>query len=168
MTQLGAAEDFLVARWRLLVTEFGLTADATDNIMQLAWCFGGRTYDAQGQPAFDNQGNIVSWNKQLSRLTGIEQLEAVGKSIDRLETPWRDLLAARGYRTLPLLPQGFGGPHDPAWRHVTADGWLRDVAAAHDAARRAGDRRGHRPARPGRAARDRPPRRHPLHRPPRP
>jgi len=38
--------------------DLGLTADATDNIMQLAWCFGGRTYDAEGNPAFDNQGNV--------------------------------------------------------------------------------------------------------------
>jgi ABC-type glycerol-3-phosphate transport system substrate-binding protein len=37
--------------------DLGLTADATDNIMQLCWCFGGRTYDADGNAAFDNEGN---------------------------------------------------------------------------------------------------------------
>ena len=38
--------------------DLGLTADATDNIMQVCWCFGGRTYDAEGNAAFDNQGNV--------------------------------------------------------------------------------------------------------------
>jgi len=38
--------------------DLGLTADATDNIMQVCWCFGGRTYDAQGNAAFDNEGNV--------------------------------------------------------------------------------------------------------------
>ncbi len=38
--------------------DLGLTADGTDNIMQVCWCFGGRTYDAQGNAAFDNQGNV--------------------------------------------------------------------------------------------------------------
>jgi multiple sugar transport system substrate-binding protein len=38
--------------------DLGLTADATDNIMQVCWCFGGRTYDAEGNPAFDNDGNV--------------------------------------------------------------------------------------------------------------
>ena len=43
--------------------------------------------------SIDNDGNIVSWNKQLSNLTGIGQKQAVGRSIDKLETPWRELLA---------------------------------------------------------------------------
>jgi multiple sugar transport system substrate-binding protein len=38
--------------------DLGLTADATDNIMQVCWCFGGRIYDADGKPAFDNEGNV--------------------------------------------------------------------------------------------------------------
>jgi ABC-type glycerol-3-phosphate transport system substrate-binding protein len=38
--------------------DLGLTSDATDNIMQVCWCFGGRTYDAEGNPAFDNEGNV--------------------------------------------------------------------------------------------------------------
>ena len=43
--------------------------------------------------SIDNDSNIVSWNKQLSSLTGIEQQQAVGGSVDKLETPWRELLA---------------------------------------------------------------------------
>jgi multiple sugar transport system substrate-binding protein len=38
--------------------DLGLTEDATDNIMQVCWCFGGKTYDAGGKPAFDNEGNV--------------------------------------------------------------------------------------------------------------
>jgi multiple sugar transport system substrate-binding protein len=38
--------------------DLGLTVDATDNILQVCWCFGGRTYDADGNPAFDNEGNV--------------------------------------------------------------------------------------------------------------
>jgi multiple sugar transport system substrate-binding protein len=38
--------------------DLGLTEDATDNIMQVCWCFGGKTYDADGKPAFDNEGNV--------------------------------------------------------------------------------------------------------------
>ena len=38
--------------------DLGLTADATDNIMQVCWCFGGKTYDENGKAAFDNDGNV--------------------------------------------------------------------------------------------------------------
>ena len=38
--------------------DLGLTQDATDNIMQVCWCFGGRTYDGEGNAAFDNEGNV--------------------------------------------------------------------------------------------------------------
>jgi ABC-type glycerol-3-phosphate transport system substrate-binding protein len=38
--------------------DLGLTTDATDNIMQVCWCFGGCIYDAQGNAAFDNEGNV--------------------------------------------------------------------------------------------------------------
>lgn len=46
-----------------------------------------------GAVSIDNANNIVSWNKQLSKLAGIEQHEAIGKSIDQLQLPWRELLA---------------------------------------------------------------------------
>ena len=38
--------------------DLGLTRDATVNIMQICWCFGGSTYDAAGNPGFDNAGNV--------------------------------------------------------------------------------------------------------------
>jgi multiple sugar transport system substrate-binding protein len=41
--------------------DLGLTADATDNIMQICWCFGGKTFNADGTPAFDNEGNIAGF-----------------------------------------------------------------------------------------------------------
>jgi len=46
-----------------------------------------------GVVSIGNDGSIVSWNKQLSKLTGINQLNAIGKTIDQLETPWQELLA---------------------------------------------------------------------------
>ncbi|MEZ5847692.1 MAG: extracellular solute-binding protein [Geminicoccaceae bacterium] len=41
--------------------DLGLTADATDNIMQLLWCFGGYTTDDDGNVAFDNPGNVAGF-----------------------------------------------------------------------------------------------------------
>jgi len=43
--------------------------------------------------SINNADVVISWNKQLSKLTGIDQSDAVGKSIDQLESPWSDLLA---------------------------------------------------------------------------
>ncbi len=41
--------------------DLGLTADATDNIMQLCWCFGGYIADDSGAAAFDNPGNVAGF-----------------------------------------------------------------------------------------------------------
>ena len=41
--------------------DLGLTQDATDNIMQLCWCFGGYTTDDDGKVAFDNPGNVAGF-----------------------------------------------------------------------------------------------------------
>jgi len=46
-----------------------------------------------GAVSIDNQNTVISWNRQLARLTGIEQQDAVGKPIDQLGTPWHELLA---------------------------------------------------------------------------
>ncbi|HEY5740525.1 MAG TPA: ATP-binding protein [Gammaproteobacteria bacterium] len=46
-----------------------------------------------GAVSIDNDNIIVSWNKQLSRITGIDQQHAVAKSLDQLDSPWRELLA---------------------------------------------------------------------------
>jgi signal transduction histidine kinase len=46
-----------------------------------------------GVVSIDNTGVVISWNKQLSKLTGIEQADAVGETIDQLDSPWSDLLA---------------------------------------------------------------------------
>ena len=46
-----------------------------------------------GVTSIDNAGVVIIWNRQLSKLTGIEQSDAVGKTIDQLESPWNDLLA---------------------------------------------------------------------------
>jgi PAS domain S-box-containing protein len=43
--------------------------------------------------SFDDAGTILSWNKQLSKLTGIDQQTVIGKTIDQLEPPWQELLA---------------------------------------------------------------------------
>jgi len=46
-----------------------------------------------GAVSIDNENNIISWNRLLTGLTGIDQRDAVGKSIDQLEAPWQELLA---------------------------------------------------------------------------
>ena len=46
-----------------------------------------------GAVSIDNENNIISWNKLLTALTGIKQRDAVGNSIDKLPTPWQELLA---------------------------------------------------------------------------
>jgi multiple sugar transport system substrate-binding protein len=38
--------------------DLGLTEDATANIMQVCWGFGGRMYDAEGNPAFAGDGTV--------------------------------------------------------------------------------------------------------------
>ncbi|TNF85968.1 MAG: PAS domain-containing protein, partial [Gammaproteobacteria bacterium] len=46
-----------------------------------------------GVVAIDDGGSIVNWNIEMGKLTGIDQRVAIGKTIDQLEAPWRDLLA---------------------------------------------------------------------------
>jgi Na+/proline symporter/signal transduction histidine kinase len=46
-----------------------------------------------GAVSIDNQNTVISWNRQLARLTGIKQQDAIGKPIDQLGTPWHELLA---------------------------------------------------------------------------
>jgi Na+/proline symporter/signal transduction histidine kinase len=46
-----------------------------------------------GAASIDNHNVIISWNKKLGKLTGIEQRDAIGKSIEQLESPWNELLA---------------------------------------------------------------------------
>ena len=46
-----------------------------------------------GVVSIDADGVIVSWNKQLGKLTGIQQKDAIGKTIDKLDSPWPELLA---------------------------------------------------------------------------
>ncbi|MGH1480820.1 MAG: ABC transporter substrate-binding protein [Geminicoccales bacterium] len=41
--------------------DLGLTQDATDNIMQLCWCFGGKTVDESGAVAFDSPENVAGF-----------------------------------------------------------------------------------------------------------
>ncbi len=46
-----------------------------------------------GVVSIDDQGYIVSWNKQLDQMTGIDEQHAVGSTIGQLDRPWDDLLA---------------------------------------------------------------------------
>ncbi len=46
-----------------------------------------------GVVSIDNAGIILSWNKELSKITGIRQGDAIGSSIFQLEDPWGELLA---------------------------------------------------------------------------
>jgi multiple sugar transport system substrate-binding protein len=68
--------------------DLGLTQDATANIMQLCWCFGGCTYDAAGNPAFDSEGNVKGF-----------------AFIDEM------------YNEHKIIPKAVVGNHDPAWNN---------------------------------------------------
>jgi PAS domain S-box-containing protein len=46
-----------------------------------------------GVVSIDNAGIILSWNKELSKITGIKRGDAIGNSILQLEDPWAQLLA---------------------------------------------------------------------------
>ncbi len=46
-----------------------------------------------GVVSIDNAGIILSWNKELSKITGIKRGDAIGNSILQLEEPWGELLA---------------------------------------------------------------------------
>ena len=46
-----------------------------------------------GVVSLDEAGIIISWNKQLSKLTGINQHYVIGRTIGQLEAPWQELLA---------------------------------------------------------------------------
>ncbi len=46
-----------------------------------------------GVVSIDNAGIILSWNKALSKITGIKRGDAIGNSILQLEDPWAELLA---------------------------------------------------------------------------
>jgi multiple sugar transport system substrate-binding protein len=41
--------------------DLGRTVDATSNIVQICCCFGGCAYDAEGNPAFDHDGNVEAF-----------------------------------------------------------------------------------------------------------
>jgi multiple sugar transport system substrate-binding protein len=68
--------------------DLGLTADATDNIMQLCWCFGGHAFNENGEAAFDNPGNIA----------GFEFINAM-------------------YNEHKIIPRGVVGNGDTAWNN---------------------------------------------------
>jgi PAS domain S-box-containing protein len=46
-----------------------------------------------GVVSLDEAGIIISWNKQLSKLTGINQHYVIGRTIGQLEALWQELLA---------------------------------------------------------------------------
>ncbi|MCP4875740.1 MAG: PAS domain S-box protein [Gammaproteobacteria bacterium] len=46
-----------------------------------------------GVVSLDDTDTILSWNKQLSKLTGIDQQDVIGLGIEQLDAPWQKLLA---------------------------------------------------------------------------
>jgi len=47
-----------------------------------------------GVVSLSNDLQIVSWNKALSKITGIDQDSVIGISLDQLEAPWKDVLVS--------------------------------------------------------------------------
>ena len=47
-----------------------------------------------GVVSLSNDLKIVSWNKALTKITGIDQDSVIGISLDQLEAPWKDMLVS--------------------------------------------------------------------------
>lgn len=68
--------------------DLGLTADATDNIMQLCWCFGGFTVGTNGRPNFNNPGNIAGF-KFIDEMYNKHRIIPKGV-VGNAETSWNN------------------------------------------------------------------------------
>ena len=68
--------------------DLGLTADATDNIMQLCWCFGGYTSDDDGNVAFDNPGNVAGF-EFINKMYNEDKIIPKGV-VGNAETSWNN------------------------------------------------------------------------------
>ena len=68
--------------------DLGLTADATDNIMQLCWCFGGYTTDEDGNVAFDNPGNVAGF-EFINKMYNVDKIIPKGV-VGNAETSWNN------------------------------------------------------------------------------
>ncbi len=68
--------------------DLGLTADATDNIMQLLWCYGGYTTDDDGNVAFDNPGNVEGF-KVINRMYNEDKIIPKGV-VGNADTAWNN------------------------------------------------------------------------------
>jgi multiple sugar transport system substrate-binding protein len=68
--------------------DLGLTADATDNIMQLCWCFGGFITDDAGKVAFDNPGNIAGF-EFINKMYNEDKIIPRGV-VGNAETSWNN------------------------------------------------------------------------------
>lgn len=68
--------------------DLGLTADATDNIMQLCWCFGGYTTEENGSVAFDNPGNVAGF-QFIADMYGKHKIIPKGV-VGNAETSWNN------------------------------------------------------------------------------
>jgi ABC-type glycerol-3-phosphate transport system substrate-binding protein len=111
--------------------DLGLTADATDNIMQLCWCFGGYTVDDKGKPAFDNPGNVAgfkfindmynkhriipkgvvsnadtAWNNQMYQSKQVAFINNPASVYAYLADKDQDLMKRTGLYSVPAGPAG--------------------------------------------------------------
>ena len=68
--------------------DLGLTADATDNIMQVLWCFGGYTTDDDGNVAFDNPGNVAGF-EFINKMYNVDKIIPKGV-VGNAETSWNN------------------------------------------------------------------------------
>ncbi|MCB1970403.1 MAG: extracellular solute-binding protein [Geminicoccaceae bacterium] len=74
--------------------DLGLTADATDNIMQLCWCFGGYTTDEDGKVAFDNPGNVAGF-EFINKMYNVDKIIPKGV-VGNAETAWNNKVYQSG------------------------------------------------------------------------
>jgi len=68
--------------------DLGLTADATDNIMQLCWCYGGYITNDDGAVEFDNPGNVAGF-EMINRMYNDDRIIPKGV-VGNADTAWNN------------------------------------------------------------------------------
>ncbi|HLT03175.1 MAG TPA: extracellular solute-binding protein, partial [Geminicoccaceae bacterium] len=111
--------------------DLGRTVDATGNIMQVCWSFGGVMFDAAGKPAFDHDGNVqgfafidamynkhgiipkaavsntdVAWNNRAYQAGRAAFIINQGSVYPYLASEDPELLAKTGLFAMPVGPAG--------------------------------------------------------------
>ncbi|MEZ5864032.1 MAG: extracellular solute-binding protein [Geminicoccaceae bacterium] len=101
--------------------DLGLTQDASDNIMQLLWCYGGYTTDDDGNVAFDNSGNVEGF-KVINRMYNEDKIIPKGV-VGNADTAWNNRPTSRARwpsSTTPPPSMPICSTRTPTWPPIPA------------------------------------------------